>query len=88
MNSGPPSNFIFSTPCDNRLLCRLRHWKDKDVICSTPKRCWEETREQFRARLKHVVDTINATCDVAGLCRDLPKRVDALKEAQGGRIKR
>ena len=63
-------------------------WIRVRLAQTTPKRCWEETREQFRARLKHVVDTINATCDVAGLCRDLPKRVDALKEAQGGRIKR
>ena len=33
-------------------------WIRVRLAQTTPKRCWEETREQLRARLTHVVDTI------------------------------
>ena len=31
-----------------------------------PKKAWEETREDFSARMKAIARDINETCDVAG----------------------
>ena len=51
-----------------------------------PKRPWEETEEQFVARLKHIAAVINKDYNVEGLTRGLPKRIDELVEQDGGRI--
>ena len=50
-----------------------------------PKRCWEETLEAYRARLKACAAQINSACDVDGLCRVLPSRVMELDRRQGDR---
>ena len=47
---------------------------------------WLETTEQYASRLRGVVDDINANLDVEGLCQGLPKRLDLVIEAKGGRI--
>ena len=41
---------------------------------------------QYTSRLKKVVEDINAHLDVAGLCNGLPKRLQALVDAEGGRL--
>ena len=51
-----------------------------------PKRPWEETTEQFVSRSKPIAATINKEYDVEGLCRALPKRIDALVERRGERV--
>ena len=54
---------------------------------SLPKRCWEETNEGFATRLRQCCAEVNAELDVAGLCRAFPKRIQKLKERQGGRLR-
>ena len=44
--------------------------------------------EQYARRLRGVVDDINANLNVEGLCKGLPKRLDLVIEAKGGRIPR
>ena len=51
-----------------------------------PKRPWEETEEQFVARLKGIAATCNKEYDVEGLTRGFPKRIKALVEKAGERI--
>ena len=52
-----------------------------------PKEPWQETREQFTARLRGIAQYINDNYDVAGLCDAFPKRVQMLADASGARIK-
>ena len=46
----------------------------------------EGIREQYIARLKAFCADVNATCDVEGLRRAFPKRVQALMDAGGACI--
>ena len=53
-----------------------------------PPRCpWEETREQFKARMQDVCRQINAEYDVEGLCRKLPARLQELSDRGGDKLK-
>ena len=54
---------------------------------TTPAQCWLETRAEYEARLKRVVADINANLDVKGLCYGLPKRLEKIIAADGGRLK-
>ena len=45
---------------------------------SVPAKAWEETREQYTARLKAVCRDINDNLEVEALCRALPTRIDKL----------
>ena len=47
---------------------------------------WEETPEQFATRLKSVVQEINDTLNVEGLCRAFKQRVQKLVDREGDRI--
>ena len=47
---------------------------------------WEETLEAYSSRMKRIVQDINDRLDVDGLCRGLPKRLQELVDAEGGRI--
>ena len=47
---------------------------------------WEETPEQFATRLKGVVQEINDTLNVEGLCRAFKQRVQKLVDRVGDRI--
>ena len=47
---------------------------------------WEETPEQFATRLKSVVEDINQTLNVEGLCRAFKQRVQKLVDREGDRI--
>ena len=47
---------------------------------------WEETRSQWLALAKRSVQNINATHDVAGLCREFPARLEMCREGGGERL--
>ena len=58
-----------------------------------PPKAWEETREAFTARMRGIVQEVNASCDVEGLCYGFLKRLGdgaalrvphARARAQGG----
>ncbi|CAK0890809.1 unnamed protein product [Prorocentrum cordatum] len=51
-----------------------------------PMRCWEETSEAHRARLKACAAQVNCACDVDGLRRELPPRVKDLDRRRGDRL--
>ena len=51
-----------------------------------PKKCWEESREDYGRRLKRFCEETNQECDVEGLCHGLPKRMKKLQEAEGDRL--
>ena len=42
--------------------------------------------QKFTSRLKGVVQEINDTLDVEGLCRGMPKRLQELVDTEGDRI--
>jgi len=62
-------------------------WLRKRLEQSTPKKCWEETREAYGQRLKRCCDDVNKVCDVEGLSRGFPKRIRLLAECGGDRLK-
>ena len=43
-----------------------------------PKASWEESEEDYAARLKHVAEGINNHHDVDALCRSFPTRLQQL----------
>jgi len=47
---------------------------------------WKETPEQFGERMRNICSYVNSNFDVDGLCRALPKRVQAVIDAKGDRI--
>ena len=51
-----------------------------------PKEPWSESVVQFTNRMKGIAQDINNRLNVDGLCRDLPKRVGQVVEAEGDRI--
>ena len=55
---------------------------------ATLARAWEETRNQFKSRIQKVVRHINAHYDVDGLCRELPDRLQKLKDLKGDKLKK
>ena len=55
---------------------------------ATPARAWEETRDQFKSRIQKIVRHINAQYDVDGLCRELPDRLQQLKDIEGDKLKK
>ena len=48
---------------------------------------WEETVEELGTRLRSICQDINDNCDVEGLCRKFPKRIQDVVDAKGDRIK-
>ena len=61
-------------------------WLDGRLTATTPARAWEETTEEFGARLRAAYDHINTHFRVESLCRELPDRVRAARGAAGGRL--
>ena len=61
-------------------------WIRRRLEKTAPGKPWLETTEQYASRLRRVVDDINTNLDVEGLCKGLPKRLDLVIEAKGGRI--
>ena len=62
-------------------------WIRLRLTRSTPDQCWLETRAEYGSRLKTVVRDINANLDVLSLCYNLPRRLEGLIAAEGGRLK-
>ena len=57
------------------------------IFKSTPVKPWEETAEGFAARLQEAVDHANSEHRLADLCREMPRRLDALvKVYEGDRL--
>ena len=63
-------------------------WMRVGLARTTPKKCWEESVDDYCSRLKRVCAHINSNHDVEGLCRQLPKRVQELRDQGGDRISR
>ena len=63
-------------------------WLRHRLSRSTPRNCWEESREDYGRRLKRCCDEVNKECDVEGLCKGLPKRMKLLQEKDGDRLKK
>ena len=63
-------------------------WVREQERATLPKRPWEETTAQFSQRLKRIVANVNRNFDVAGLCRELPARVDELHRRNGHKLKK
>ena len=61
-------------------------WIRRGLTWTLPAKPWEETVEDYSARLRDVVHKVNEEYDVDGLCRELPARVDALHNAEGGKL--
>ena len=61
-------------------------WVRDRLKKTVPKVAWEETVEEFGARLKEVAIHIEREYEVADLCRALPGRVAQLNERKGDRI--
>ena len=61
-------------------------WLRRRLERSTPKKCWEETREAYGSRLKRCCEEVNKECDVEGLCNGFPKRIKLLEENGGDRL--
>ena len=51
-----------------------------------PKEPWLESVTSYTSRMKGIAQDINSRLNVDGLCRDFPKRVAKVKEAEGDRI--
>ena len=51
-------------------------WVRERLQKTVPPRPWEESVEAYSSRLKDVAAHINRMCDVDGLCRELPSRVE------------
>ena len=51
-------------------------------------RPWEESAAEFKTRMKEICQHINDNYDVEGLCRQLPRRLQELREKEGDRIPR
>ena len=60
----------------------IRHRETK----TRPKEPWKESVADFTARMKSICADINNTCKVEQLCRDVPKRLQEMKDAEGDRI--
>ena len=61
-------------------------WLRLRLARSVPSRPWLETRAEYEARLKQCCDDVNLNLKVAGLCRALNSRIDALLRSEGGRL--
>ena len=57
-------------------------WIRRGLTWTLPAKPWEETVEDFSARMRGVVQKINDEYNVDGLCRELPARLEALYSAQ------
>ena len=53
---------------------------------ATPARAWEETRDQLKSRIQKIVRHINVQYDVDSLCRELPDRLQQLKDVEGDKL--
>ena len=62
-------------------------WLRSRLAVTTPARSWEETPSAHGTRIRACCSYINGHYDVAGLCRDFPRRVRDLVDKKGERLK-
>ena len=62
-------------------------WMRTRLNTGVPKRPCEETRNAYAARLKACCEDINRNLNLEDLCHEFPKRIKALVERRGGRLK-
>ena len=63
-------------------------WLRVEERRTLPKKPWEETVETFHTRLKKACCNVNTSCDVEGLGRQLPERVQTLLMKKGDRLRK
>jgi len=63
-------------------------WMRELMQRSCPARPWQESREEYRVRLQEACRHVNAEYEVENLCRELPDRLEELKERKGDRLKK
>ena len=63
-------------------------WLRHRLSRSTPRKCWQESREEYGRRLKRCCEEVNKECDVEGLCKGLPKRMKLLEDKDGDRLRK
>ena len=57
------------------------------MAVTLPSAPWEETEEEFGARLKEAAVWVNQHHDVEGLCKEMPQRMhDLVYETKGHRL--
>ena len=61
-------------------------WIRERMGQATPARAWEETRDQLKSRIQKIVRHINVQYDVDSLCRELPDRLQQLKDVEGDKL--
>jgi hypothetical protein len=61
-------------------------WIRRKLEVTLPSNPWEETRQQYEARLKDAVRQINESHDVAGLTHEFPDRIARLIATKGDRL--
>ena len=61
-------------------------WMRDKLTKTLPKKCWEETVEAYRSRLKACAAQINGAYGVESLCRELPWRLGELNRRKGDRL--
>ena len=62
-------------------------WLRHRLAQSTPNKCWAETRQEYRGRLKRCCEEVNKDLNVDGLSKQLQKRLKLLKDNEGDRLK-
>lgn len=61
-------------------------WVRKRETVTQCRQPWTETVSDFSARLRSICQYINANYDVEGLCKDLPNRLQKVRDNLGDRI--
>ena len=77
--------------CDTELHRVALHetavsWLRRRLVEPLPRSPWEETSEEYGARLKACAADINEHHNVNNLCRGLPARLNDLKALEGDRL--
>ena len=49
---------------------------------------WQETTDMWARRARQAVKEINRDYDVAGLCREFPGRLSAVRDSDGDRLRK
>ena len=61
-------------------------WVRAREAVTVPKETWNETPEEFAGRLRDTSRYIHEFYDVSGVCKNFPKRVQKVVDADGDRI--
>ena len=86
LSSFPPTAVVLSFSLFLMLHETAVSWIRRREAMNRLTKPWEETPDQFATRLKSIVQEINETLNVDGLCRAFKQRVEKLVERDGDRI--